>query len=103
MNYWAVPAMICLFFGVDSGSRSTQYYYIVYIKAQAGEAGATGIEDTAMNTPQPASSQQVLGSAMAAIERDVEVAVDDLARMIEVDTSFPPGLGYDAFADLMAE
>ncbi len=40
---------------------------------------------------------------MAAIERDVEVAVDDLARMIEVDTSFPPGLGYDAFADLMAE
>ncbi|CDN57281.1 Acetylornithine deacetylase or succinyl-diaminopimelate desuccinylase (plasmid) [Neorhizobium galegae bv. officinalis bv. officinalis str. HAMBI 1141] len=56
-----------------------------------------------MNTPQPASSQQVLGSAMAAIERDVEVAVDDLARMIEVDTSFPPGLGYDAFADLMAE
>ncbi|MCJ9743228.1 M20 family metallopeptidase [Neorhizobium sp. SHOUNA12A] len=56
-----------------------------------------------MNTPQPASSQQILGPAMAAIERDVEVAVDDLARMIEVDTSFPPGLGYDAFADLMAE
>lgn len=56
-----------------------------------------------MTTPQPASSQQILGPAMAAIERDVEVAVDDLARMIEVDTSFPPGLGYDAFADLMAE
>ncbi|WP_105436914.1 M20 family metallopeptidase [Neorhizobium sp. T25_13] len=56
-----------------------------------------------MNAPQPPSSQQILGPAMAAIERDVEVAVDDLARMIEVDTSFPPGLGYDAFADLMAE
>ncbi|WP_037078793.1 M20 family metallopeptidase [Neorhizobium vignae] len=56
-----------------------------------------------MNTPPPASSQQILGSAMAAIEQDVEVAVHDLARMIEVDTSFPPGLGYDAFADLMGE
>ncbi|CAN7668102.1 M20 family metallopeptidase [Neorhizobium sp. LjRoot104] len=56
-----------------------------------------------MNTPQPASSQQILQPAMAAIELDVEVAVDDLARMIEVDTSFPPGLGYGAFADLMAE
>ncbi|WP_105402604.1 M20 family metallopeptidase [Neorhizobium sp. T7_12] len=56
-----------------------------------------------MNAPQPPSSQQILGPAMAAIERDVEVAVDDLARMIEVDTSFPPGRGYDAFADLMAE
>jgi succinyl-diaminopimelate desuccinylase len=56
-----------------------------------------------MNAPQPPSSQQILGPAMAAIERDVEVAVDDLARMIEVDTSFPPGLGYDAFADLMGQ
>ncbi|KAB1121418.1 M20 family metallopeptidase [Neorhizobium galegae] len=56
-----------------------------------------------MNTQQQASSQQIFESAMAAIELDVEAAVDDLARMIEVDTSFPPGLGYDAFADLMAE
>ncbi len=56
-----------------------------------------------MNKPQPASSQQIFDSAMAAIELDVEVAVDDLARMVEIDTSFPPGLGYGAFADLMAE
>jgi len=63
----------------------------------------TGTEDTAMNTQQPASSQQGFESAMAAIELDVEAAVDDLARMIKVDTSFPPGLGYNAFADLMAE
>ncbi|MCQ1766843.1 M20/M25/M40 family metallo-hydrolase [Neorhizobium galegae] len=56
-----------------------------------------------MNTQPPVSSQQVFQSAMAAIELDVEAAVDDLARMIKVDTSFPPGLGYDAFADLMTE
>lgn len=40
---------------------------------------------------------------MTAIEQDVEIAVADLARMIEVDTSFPPGAGYDAFADLMED
>jgi len=56
-----------------------------------------------MNKPQPASSQQIFDSAMAAIELDVEVAVDDLARMVEIDTSFPPGRGYGAFADLMTE
>lgn len=44
-----------------------------------------------------------LGSAMKAIEHGVDAAVGDLARMIAVDTSFPPGLGYDAFADLMAD
>jgi succinyl-diaminopimelate desuccinylase len=49
----------------------------------------------------PILPQEILTSAMAAIERDVEFAVCDLARMIEVDTSFPPGLGYDAFAALM--
>lgn len=38
---------------------------------------------------------------MAAIERDVDAAVADLARMIAVDTSFPPGEGYGEFADLM--
>jgi succinyl-diaminopimelate desuccinylase len=40
---------------------------------------------------------------MAAIERDVESAIGDLARMISVDTSFPPGEGYGPFADLMTE
>jgi succinyl-diaminopimelate desuccinylase len=42
-----------------------------------------------------------LASAMTAIEHGVHTALDDLARMIAIDTSFPPGLGYDAFADLM--
>ncbi|WP_337269556.1 M20 family metallopeptidase [Oryzifoliimicrobium ureilyticus] len=40
---------------------------------------------------------------MTAVEQDVEIAVADLARMIEVDTSFPPGENYDAFADLMQD
>lgn len=49
------------------------------------------------------SPQERLEAAMKAIEHGVEAAVADLARMIAVDTSFPPGLGYDAFADLMEE
>lgn len=40
-------------------------------------------------------------SAMAAIEQNVESAVDDLSRMVAIDTSFPPGVGYPAFAELM--
>lgn len=40
---------------------------------------------------------------MDQIERDAESAVGELARMIAIDTSFPPGAGYDAFADLMEE
>ncbi|WGI66435.1 M20/M25/M40 family metallo-hydrolase [Neorhizobium petrolearium] len=52
---------------------------------------------------QPASPQGSLMSAMAAIDRDVEIALQALARMVAIDTSFPPGLGYDAFADLMME
>ncbi len=39
--------------------------------------------------------------ALALIARDAENAVSDLSLMIAVDTSFPPGKGYDAFADLM--
>lgn len=56
-----------------------------------------------MTKQQPALQQDFIMSAMAAIERDVEIAIQDLARMVAVDTSFPPGLGYDAFADLMIE
>ena len=42
-----------------------------------------------------------LAPALAAIAHDADSAVDDLARMIAIDTSFPPGAGYAAFADLM--
>lgn len=42
-------------------------------------------------------------NAIAAIERDVDTAIDDLGRMISIDTTFPPGEGYGAFADLMEE
>lgn len=38
---------------------------------------------------------------MIAIERRTDTAIKNLARMIEIDTSFPPGSGYEAFADLM--
>lgn len=56
-----------------------------------------------MTEQKPVSQQDTLMSAMTAIERDVEIAVQDLARMVAVDTSFPPGEGYGPFADLMAE
>ncbi|WFS04035.1 M20 family metallopeptidase [Rhizobium tumorigenes] len=45
--------------------------------------------------------QENVASAMKAIDLGIDDAVDALARMVAVDTSFPPGLGYEAFADLM--
>ena len=56
-----------------------------------------------MSLQQPGTTSEPLTSAMAAIDRDVEMAVQDLARMVAVDTTFPPGEGYGAFADLMTE
>lgn len=56
-----------------------------------------------MTVPQPDLHHDPLTSAMTAIERDVEIAVRDLSRMVAVDTSFPPGEGYGPFADLMSE
>jgi succinyl-diaminopimelate desuccinylase len=50
----------------------------------------------------PFSTSNDLRAAFEHAERSAETAVDDLARMIAVDTTFPPGAGYDAFADLMA-
>jgi succinyl-diaminopimelate desuccinylase len=40
-----------------------------------------------------------LAEAVEAISRDEAAIVSDLARLIEIDTSFPPGDGYPAFAD----
>ena len=42
-----------------------------------------------------------LEKALARIAGGAERALADLARMLECDTSFPPGTGYGAFADLM--
>jgi len=42
-----------------------------------------------------------LADAFAAIDRLAETAVVDLRQMVAIDTSFPPGAGYDAFADTM--
>jgi succinyl-diaminopimelate desuccinylase len=44
-----------------------------------------------------------LAGGFAEIERTAESAVDDLARMVAIDTTFPPGAGYEAFAGLMEE
>ncbi len=43
---------------------------------------------------------QALQSAFEAIETSVKTAEDALAQMIATDTTFPPGEGYGAFADL---
>ncbi len=48
------------------------------------------------------SFEAPFASALKIIEENVESAVGDLARMIALDTSFPPGDGYPAFAELMA-
>src|SRR5215217_6811838 len=46
---------------------------------------------------------QAGGAADVAIARDADRAVGELARMIAIDTSFPPGRGYPEFADLMED
>jgi succinyl-diaminopimelate desuccinylase len=56
-----------------------------------------------MVSPPPSLRQAgfALADGFAEIERTAESAVDDLARMVATDTSFPPGAGYEAFAGLM--
>lgn len=49
----------------------------------------------------PSLPWPTLADSFAEIERTAESAVEDLARMIVVDTSFPPGAGYGAFASMM--
>lgn len=50
-----------------------------------------------------AAASAPLAAALAAIPVMAEEAIADLGRMIAVDTTFPPGLGYDAFAALAKE
>ena len=50
-----------------------------------------------------ASFSPGLSRALAAIETDTGSMLADLSRLIAVDTSFPPGDGYVAFADLLEE
>jgi succinyl-diaminopimelate desuccinylase len=42
-----------------------------------------------------------LETALVAVANRAEEAVVDLARLVAVNTSFPPGAGYAAFADVM--
>lgn len=48
-----------------------------------------------------AAMTQRIDQAFAHIEADIETGIAALARMIAVDTSFPPGAGYAGFAGLM--
>jgi succinyl-diaminopimelate desuccinylase len=50
---------------------------------------------------QPDRPPPQLDAALAHIHANAQAAVADLARMIAVDTRFPPGNGYTSFADLM--
>ncbi|KJC56614.1 acetylornithine deacetylase [Bradyrhizobium sp. LTSPM299] len=51
--------------------------------------------------PGPGQASPTLAHGFAEIERTAERAIDDLARMVAIDTTFPPGAGYEAFAGLM--
>ena len=54
-----------------------------------------------MTAAKPAARRAVLDEASCWIATQAEAAATDLGRMIAIDTSFPPGLGYDDFAELM--
>lgn len=47
------------------------------------------------------SRSEPLSEAWERVAREEAAIVDDLAALVAVDTSFPPGDGYAAFADLM--
>ncbi|MDE2516197.1 MAG: M20/M25/M40 family metallo-hydrolase [Rhodospirillales bacterium] len=50
-----------------------------------------------------APADHALDRALAGIPAHLDDAIADLARMIAVDTSFPPGAGYPAFVQLAEE
>jgi len=52
-------------------------------------------------TPSPGRAGPKLAAGFTEIERTADRAVDDLARMVAIDTTFPPGAGYEAFAGFM--
>ena len=47
----------------------------------------------------PAEPPAGLARALALIAVEAAAGVNDLGRMVAVDTSFPPGAGYRVFAD----
>lgn len=50
-----------------------------------------------------AAADKKLDAALASLPQDEQAILHDLQRMLAVDTCFPPGQGYPAFADLMEE
>lgn len=49
------------------------------------------------------ATNAALTQALESIDADHDSLIDDLQRMIAVDTCFPPGAGYGNFAELMEE
>ena len=54
-------------------------------------------------SPARASDRAQLDRALSFAAEHAEGAVAALARMVAVDTSFPPGAGYGRFADVLEE
>lgn len=55
-----------------------------------------------MGTAQPVdAASPPVAAGFAAIAADEPAILADMARMLACDTSFPPGAGYDGFADLL--
>jgi succinyl-diaminopimelate desuccinylase len=63
------------------------------------EGAVRGISAIATNT----AHTDALDGVLASLAREATTAVGDLERMIAIDTSFPPGAGYAAFAELLEE
>jgi succinyl-diaminopimelate desuccinylase len=54
-------------------------------------------------SPVDRSQSDRLADALAALDRDESGVLGDMERLIATDTSFPPGAGYGAVADLVEE
>jgi succinyl-diaminopimelate desuccinylase len=83
--------------GDASSARSTSPLQI----AAARDKRRLGALIAMASASAPRQDASALASAMAWIAGEIESAANDLGAMIAVDTSFPPGRGYNAFADLM--
>ncbi|MCC7048414.1 MAG: M20 family metallopeptidase [Alphaproteobacteria bacterium] len=76
---------------VDRHPLPRLYFFIVYNNAAGRGSGPV---TTALSADQLSVAQELVAG-------DEKAIVADLARLIATDTSFPPGEGYGAFADLM--
>lgn len=54
-----------------------------------------------MTPPFPKNTSALIERALASLAEEEDALCADLARLVACDTSFPPGAGYAAFAELM--